>query len=102
MILPGVASAVAYLVLLEAQLRRLRAGLFEAAYTALRLQGPACNSSVAPRPGQGRERHPGAVRTHSRTSALDVGHSRSLVLARAIGGDENCIATADAAMAAGC
>lgn len=40
-ILPGVAIVVACLVVLEAQLTRLRAGLFEAAYTALGLQGPA-------------------------------------------------------------
>ena len=40
-ILPGVAIAVACLVVLEARLRRLRASLFEAAYTALRSEGPA-------------------------------------------------------------
>lgn len=40
-ILPGVAIAVPCLVVLEARLRRLCAGLFEAAYAALRPQGPA-------------------------------------------------------------
>lgn len=39
-ILPGGAIAVACLVVREARLRRLRAGLFEAAYAALGLQGP--------------------------------------------------------------
>ncbi len=40
-VLPGVAIAVACLVVLEARLRRLRASLFEAAYAAIGLQGPA-------------------------------------------------------------
>ncbi|MGI4941227.1 MAG: hypothetical protein ACRYHQ_11835 [Janthinobacterium lividum] len=40
-ILPGVASAVACLVVFEAPRRRLRAGRFEAAYSAIGVQGPA-------------------------------------------------------------
>ncbi len=40
-ILPGIAIAVACLVVLKARLKCLRASLFEAAYTAPGTQGPA-------------------------------------------------------------
>lgn len=101
-ILPGVASAVACLVVLKAWLKCLHASLFEAAYTAPGTQEPARQPAPS-RQGRGRGGDGTlAPFTFSRASALDAGHSRGLVLAKLAGSDENCIAAAVVIMAAGC
>lgn len=66
--LPGVASAVACLLVLKACLKCLRASLFEAAYTAPGTQEPARQPAPA-RPGRGRGRRSGAVQIQPRVSA---------------------------------